>query len=59
VIVTDRMDGDTKLVCREFDILVIELPRQDATAADAAAPVLSSRALEALGVPDVAGPGPA
>jgi hypothetical protein len=59
VIVTDRMDGDTKLVCREFEILVIELPRQDATAADAAAPVLSSRALEALGVPDVAGPGPA
>jgi hypothetical protein len=53
------MDGDTKLVCREFEILVIELPRQDATAADAAAPVLSSRALEALGVPDVAGPGPA
>jgi hypothetical protein len=27
-IVTDRMDGDTKLVCREFEILVIELPEQ-------------------------------
>ena len=34
VIVTDRMDGDTKLVCQEFDVVVIELPE----------PVLSSPA---------------
>lgn len=27
-IVTDRMDGDTKLVCQEFEIQVIELPLQ-------------------------------
>jgi hypothetical protein len=33
VIVTDRMDGDTKLVCQELEILVIELPRLDADAA--------------------------
>jgi hypothetical protein len=42
VIVTDRMDGDTKLVCQEFEILVIELPRQDAEAAGPLPPVVSS-----------------
>jgi hypothetical protein len=42
VIVTDRMDGDTKLVCQEFEILVIELPRMDAARDDTAPPVVSS-----------------
>ena len=42
VIVTDRMDGDTKLVCRELEILVIELPRLDAEAAGPLPPVVSS-----------------
>lgn len=42
VIVTDHMDGDTKLVCQEFDVVVIELPRLDAAAADPLPPVVSS-----------------
>jgi hypothetical protein len=42
VIVTDRMDGDTKLVCRELEILVIELPRLDADAAGPLPPVVDS-----------------
>jgi len=58
VIVTDRMDGDTKLVCKEFEILVIELPRQDATAADAAVPILGAAALAAVGLDDAGSAGP-
>jgi hypothetical protein len=42
VIVTDRMDGDTKLVCQEFEILVIELPRLDAAAPADLPPVVTS-----------------
>lgn len=37
-IVTDRMDGDTKLVCQEFEIQVIELPDEDADMAPPAVP---------------------
>lgn len=40
-IVTDRMDGDTKLVCQEFDIQVIELPEPDVDAAPPAAPLVA------------------
>lgn len=44
-IVTDRMDGDTKLVCQEFDIQVIELPEVIEDAATASVAVVRDPAV--------------